>query len=137
MLIYEAIMNKISIIEYVDLCRRATFAGFKIRYLPEIKVYHYWGNQTEDFKRAFRYDCGRVRLYLKHPNNWKNLFPNEIAVVVYSFLYVLGLPLTFFFWPYPLLIFMPIFKNINNFQIRKVSYQLVYAIGIFRGLIST
>jgi GT2 family glycosyltransferase len=127
--------EKMKIGEDADLCWRATFVGFKIRFAPEAKVYHDWGNQMEEFKRAFRYGRGRVRLYLKHPNNWKNLFPIEIAVAAYP-LYILGLPLTFFFWPYPLLILIPIFKNIRNFPIRKVSYQLVYAIGIFRGLIS-
>jgi GT2 family glycosyltransferase len=127
--------ERMSIGEDVDLCWRATFAGYKIRYAPDAKITHSWGTQTEDFKRAFRYGRGRARLYIKHPNNWKNLFKNEIAVIVYP-LYILGLPLTFLFWPYPLFILIPIVKNWNNFPFRKVSYQLVYAIGIFRGLIS-
>ena len=119
----------------VDFTWRASFAGFKIRYAPTAQITHDWGNQTDDLKRAYRYGRGRAKLYLKHPNNWRNLFPNEVAVIAYP-LYILGLPFTFFFWPYPLLILIPILKNINNLPFKKVGYQLVYAIGIFRGLIS-
>jgi GT2 family glycosyltransferase len=121
--------------EDVDLCWRATDGGYKIRYAPTAKITHDWGSQAEDLKRAYRYGRGRARLYLKHHNKLGQLFKNDIVVIIYP-LYILGLPLTFFFLPYPLFILVPIVKNWNNYPIQKVSHQLVYSIGTFRGLIS-
>lgn len=120
----------------VDFSWRANFAGFKIRYAPTAQITHDWGTQADELKRAYRYGRGRARLYIKHPNNWDNLFKNEITVIIYP-LYILGLPLTILFWPYPLLILVPLFKNINDWPLKKVSYQLVYAVGVLRGLINT
>jgi cellulose synthase/poly-beta-1,6-N-acetylglucosamine synthase-like glycosyltransferase len=121
--------------EDVDLCWRAKSVGYKIKYAEKAKIIHDWGNQKEDFSRAFRYGYARTRLYLKHPDNWRNILKNEKVALVYP-VYLLGLPITLYFWPYPLLILIPAIKNINNSPIKKVSYQLVYAFGVFRGLVA-
>jgi len=127
--------ENLGIAEDVDLCWRATNAGFKIRFEPAAEITHDFGSKKEDFNRAFRYGYGRAKLYKKHLNNWRNLFKKDIAVLVYP-LYLLGLPLTMVFWPYPLIILIPFFKNLKNDPFIKVSYQLVYAVGFFKGIVT-
>jgi len=134
--VFETIGNFDELLGYaedIDFCWRATDAGYKLRYIPEAEVIHNWGDTREDLRRTYRYGIGRAKLYQKHRDRWRNLFNNDIMVVSYP-AYVLGLPLTLFFWPYPLLILIPIIRNIDKRPFRTVGYHVVYGLGVLRGL---
>lgn len=120
--------------EDIDLCWRATDSGYRIRYVSEARITHEWGDTSEEIVRAFRYGKGRPQLYKKNPGHCKNILKNENVVLIYP-IYILGLPVTILFWPYPLLILIPVIKNITHSPIKKVSYQLVYAVGLLSGLL--
>jgi len=118
----------------VDFSWRAADTGYKVRYIPEALVAHDWGNATENMKRAYRYGIARARLYKKHPNRWRQLFSQDITALIYP-VYILGLPLTIWFWPYPLLILIPLAKNLRHQPIKVLQKHLVYGVGVLRELV--
>lgn len=118
----------------VDFSWRAADKGYKVRYIPQAVVAHDWGKTSEDTKRAYRYGIARARLYKKHPRRYRQLFGQDITALIYP-LYILGLPLTFFFWPYPLLIVVPLLKNIRTQPHRVLQKHLVYGCGVLRELV--
>ena len=71
-------------------------------------------------------------MYQKHPDHWRNLLGNDVMVLFYP-AYLLGLPLQFF-WPYPLLLLVPIVRNIDQRPFRTVGYHIIYGLGVLRGL---
>jgi GT2 family glycosyltransferase len=119
--------------EDIDFCWRALDAGYRLRHVPEAEVAHDWGTTREDLKRTYRYGIGRTKLYQKHPDHWRNLLGNDVMVLFYP-AYLLGLPLTILFWPYPLLLLVPIVRNIDQRPFRTVGYHIIYGLGVLRGL---
>lgn len=117
----------------VDFSWRAVDAGFKIRYVPAAQIAHDWGDTRENYRRAYLYGVARARLYKKHPRRYKYLFTQDIIALIYP-VYILGLPLTWWFWPYPLLILIPLLKNIRQQPLVVLQKHLIYAIGILREL---
>lgn len=127
--------EKFSCGEDVDFTWRATDLGYKIRYNKNAIIYHDWGNLKQDIKRFFGYGKARTRLYKKHPHRWKNLFGYDMVTLIYP-LYIIFLPLTFF-WPYYLLfIFIPIIKNIKRKPLKVVFINLIFGFGILKELFS-
>jgi GT2 family glycosyltransferase len=118
----------------VDFSWRAYDKGYKVRYIPAAQVAHDWGKTTENLKRSYRYGIARARLYKKHLKRWPQLFGQDITALVYP-VYLLGLPLTFWFWPYPLLILIPLFKNGRKQPIQVLQKHLVYAAGVLREIV--
>jgi GT2 family glycosyltransferase len=118
----------------VDFSWRAAKVGYKVRYVPEARVAHDWGAPSEDAKRAYRYGVARARLYKKHPYRWRQLLGSDITALIYP-AYILGLPLTIWFWPYPLLIIIPLIKNGRQQPLRVLKKHFVYAIGELRELV--
>ena len=117
----------------VDFTWRSTDLGYKIRYNKDATICHDWGNLQQEIKRAFRYGEGKARLYKKHPHRWKNLFSHEISIVAYP-LYIISLPLAFF-WPYyPLFILIPIIKNIKRQPLKFVFLNFIYGFGVLKEL---
>ncbi|HEX8762608.1 MAG TPA: glycosyltransferase [Candidatus Saccharimonadales bacterium] len=118
----------------VDFSWRANDLGLKVRYIPEAIVAHDWGGASDNAKRSYRYGVARARLYKKHPHRWRQLFTNDITALIYP-LYILGLPLTIWFWPYPLLILVPLAKNITKSPLNVLKKHLIYGAGVLRELI--
>jgi GT2 family glycosyltransferase len=117
----------------VDFTWRTIDLGYKIRYNKDAIMYHDWGNLQQEIKRVFWYGEGRARLYRKHPGRWKNLFGYDIIVLIYP-LYIIFLPLTFF-WPYyPLLILVPMIKNIKKQPLKVPFLHLIYGFGVLKEL---
>lgn len=117
----------------VDFTWRATDLGYKIRYNKNAIIYHDWGNLQQEIKRAFRYGEGRARLYKKHLHRWKDLFGYDMVTLIYP-LYIIFLPLTFF-WPhYPLFILIPIIKNIKREPLKVVCTHLIFGFGVLKEL---
>jgi len=119
--------------EDTDFTWRATDLGYKIRYNKNAIIYHDWGNLRQDIKRSLWYGRARVRLYKKHPHRWKNLFGYNATVLIYP-LYIIFLPLTFF-WPYyPLFILIPILKNIRRQPLKITFLNLIYGFAVLKEL---
>jgi GT2 family glycosyltransferase len=118
----------------VDFSWRANDLGLKVRYVPAAIVAHDWGNTNENAKRSYRYGIARARLYKKHPRRWRQLFTHDITSVIYP-VFLLGLPLTFWFWPYPLLLLVPFIKNLRRQPFQVVQKHLIYAVGFLRELV--
>jgi GT2 family glycosyltransferase len=118
----------------VDFSWRAADKGYKVRYVPQAIVAHDWGKASEDAKRAYRYGIARARLYKKHPHRYKQLFGQDVTALIYP-VYILGLPLTIVFWPYPLLILIPLAKNIRKQPHRVLQKHIVYGLGVLRELV--
>ncbi len=118
----------------VDFSWRANDLGLKVRYVPAAVVAHDWGSAGDDAKRSYRYGVARARLYKKHPRRWRQLFTNDITAVIYP-VYMLGLPLTIWFWPYPLLILIPFAKNIRKAPFKVLKKHFIYGAGVLRELV--
>ena len=125
--------EKLNYGEDVDFTWRAIDLGYKIRYNKNAIIYHEWGSLRKDIKRSLWYGQARVRLYKKHPHRWKNLFGNNITVLIYP-LYIIFLPLTFFWLYYPLLILVPIIKNINRKPLKITFLNLIYGFAVLKEL---
>jgi GT2 family glycosyltransferase len=118
----------------VDFSWRANDLGFKVRYVPEAIIAHDWGSASDDAKRSYRYGVARARLYKKHPGRWRQLFTKDITALIYP-VYILGLPLTIWFWPYPLLILIPLAKNVQKQPLKVLKKHLIYGTGVLRELV--
>ena len=118
----------------VDFSWRAADLGIKVRYIPEAMIAHDWGKSGDNMKRAYRYGIARARLYKKHPRRWRRLLGPDITALVYP-VYLVGLPLTLWFWPYPLLILVPLAKNLQHQPQKVLANHLVYAFGVLRELV--
>jgi GT2 family glycosyltransferase len=116
----------------IDFFWRATDAGFRIYYHPNVQISHDWGDKKEQLSRAYQYGKARAHLLKKHWQRHKSDLLHESHVWFYS-LYVLGLPLTYFVPFYPLVILVPIVKNWNAHPFGLVIHHLTYGIGVLSG----
>lgn len=116
----------------VDFFWRAADAGYRIYYDPGVAISHDWGNSNEQLTRAFEYGKARAHLFKKHwPRRWTQL-RYESHVWLYP-LFILGLPLTWF-WPfYPLLILVPAAKNLTHNPAGLILHHLAYGVGVIAG----
>jgi GT2 family glycosyltransferase len=119
--------------EDTDFSWRAIDLGYKIKYNKDAIVYHDWGNLQQEIRRAFSYGKTRAGLYKKYSGRRKNLFGYDIVTLIYP-LYIIFLPLTFF-WPYyPLFIIIPIIKNIKRQPLKVVFINLIFGFGVLKEL---
>lgn len=121
--------------EDVDFSWRAIDRGYKFRYNKNAVIYHDWGNLNDETKRAFAYGKGRIRLYKKYPNKWKNLLGYDMVSFIYP-VYILLLPVTIFWIYYPLLLLIPIIKNIKRNPLKVVFINLIHGFGALYELFS-
>lgn len=121
--------------EDLDYTWRCRDAGYKIKFIRNAILTHEWGTFRDEVRRAFKYGDARVAIFKKYPERrYKDLFGESAAIPVYT-LYIVGLPLTIIFWWYPLLIIIPMIKNINQKPIKSVFLSIVYMLGFWWGLI--
>jgi len=118
----------------VDFSWRVNDAGYKVRFAPTAKVSHDWGNTSENIRRSYLYGVARARLYKKHPSRWRELLTHDSTAIIYP-LFILGLPLTWWFWPYPFLILIPFVKNISHRPLLVLQKHFVYAFGVLREVV--
>jgi GT2 family glycosyltransferase len=117
-----------------DFCWRAIDNGYKIRCASEAIISHDLGDLRSNVKRLFRYGQAKVNLLHKHPK--KILEIDSFTVIIYS-IYILLLPITVVWFYYPLIIFIPLFKNILiKRPLEAVFFNLVYAFGFIGGIIA-
>jgi glycosyltransferase involved in cell wall biosynthesis len=118
----------------MDFSCRLIYDGYKIRYIKEAVIYTDWGDFKQDVKRAINYGEARVKLYKKHLSRWRNLFGSDLVSLAYA-VYIILLPLTLLFPYYPLLIIIPILKNITKNPIKTVMINLIFGFGVLKELL--
>jgi glycosyltransferase involved in cell wall biosynthesis len=118
----------------VDFFWRATDAGFRIYYDPEVVISHDWGNRKEQLSRAFDYGESRAHLFRKHWRKRHSELLRETHVWTYP-VYIIGLPITYWFWPYPLLILVPLLKNLSRNPLELVVHHLAFGLGVITGAV--
>ncbi|HVZ10879.1 MAG TPA: glycosyltransferase [Candidatus Paceibacterota bacterium] len=118
----------------VDFTWRSIEKGNRIRFVREAVVTHDWGNFKDEVKRAFKYGMAKAQLLKKHPKQrWKITGDNTVPIIYGA--WMLGLPLTFIFWWYPLTIIIPIIKNIRQKPFKTTFLNLIYALGFYKKVI--
>lgn len=118
----------------VDFTWRCVDMGNKIRFISKAVVSHDWGDLNDEIKRSFTYGKARARLLKKHPHRLKSLLGDSLVITAYT-IYIIGLPLTFYFWWYPFLIIIAVIKNINDKPFKTVFLNFIYTLGFHKGLI--
>ena len=116
----------------VDFFWRATTAGFKIYYDPQVVISHDWGDRKEQLSRAFDYGKARAHLFKKHWRTRQRELISETHVWLYP-LFIVGLPITYFIPVYPLLILIPMLKNRSQKPLSLVAHHLAYGLGVIAG----
>lgn len=99
--------------EDLDFTWRLTDKGYCLRWVANAVVKHDWGTPQRQLRRAFFYGKGWCRLLRKHPHRLGEVTRENSVPVVYS-LFLLGLPLTFKWRWYPLLLLWPIWRLRND-----------------------
>lgn len=112
-----------------DFCIRAGKAGYKIRYEKNAVIYHDWGNIRKELRRAFDAGRDRAQLYKKHTQHLKSVSINNIYTLYYI-LYMLFLPIAFFYPVYVFVVFLPsIIKRRNPI---KEFFNISYVLGFIK-----
>ena len=93
----------------VDFTWRLIDAGFRIRFVEDAVVEADWGDSRRQVKRGMMYGRARVRLYAKHRMRIPRVLADDPVPLVYA-VFLLGLPLTVRFRPYPLLLLVPLWR---------------------------
>jgi cellulose synthase/poly-beta-1,6-N-acetylglucosamine synthase-like glycosyltransferase len=111
--------------EDYDFSWRATNYGYKIYYNRKAIVYHDWGTLKKEIKRALRGGKTSVKLYRKHPEKLKNVLTFNADFWIYP-LFILLLPLSFIFPFYPLLLILPLIRNILSKSLRGLAVEKIF-----------
>ena len=96
--------------EDLDFCWRLVDAGYQLRWVPNAMVEHEWGDARRQLRRSYFYGVGWARLLRKHPRRLKKALRETPVALIYP-LYLLGLPLTFKYRKYPLLLLIPLWRS--------------------------
>jgi GT2 family glycosyltransferase len=116
-----------------DFCWRAVDKGYKIRYAKDAIIFHDLGDLKFNIRRFFRYGQAKINLLCKHPKKILKLY--GLVPIIYS-TYILLLPITILWFYYPLIIIIPLFKNIfTKKPLETVFFNLIYALGFIRGIL--
>jgi cellulose synthase/poly-beta-1,6-N-acetylglucosamine synthase-like glycosyltransferase len=117
----------------VDFTWRLNDSGYKVRYVPDASIQHDYGASRRQRRRSYIYGKARARLYKKHRARRKDILRNDPMVVAYP-LFLLGLPLTLIFPPYPLLLLIPAWRNRSDGIIRVLVDHLWFGAGVLAEL---
>jgi glycosyltransferase involved in cell wall biosynthesis len=113
----------------VDFSWRVVASGYRIRSAPDAAVRHDWGTSKRQVRRAYLYGKARARLYRKHPGRLRGALREDPIFVIYP-LFLLGLPLTFFFPFYPALLLIPAWRNRKDGSARVILDHLIFGAGV-------
>jgi cellulose synthase/poly-beta-1,6-N-acetylglucosamine synthase-like glycosyltransferase len=117
----------------VDFSWRLRDAGHRIRAAGDAVVVHDWGDLRRRLRRSYVYGKARARLYRKHRARRGRLLREEPMVVAYP-IFLLGLPLTWWFPYYPALLLIPAWRNRHHDPVRAITDHLVYGAGVLAEL---
>jgi cellulose synthase/poly-beta-1,6-N-acetylglucosamine synthase-like glycosyltransferase len=117
----------------VDFSWRLNDAGYRIRHVPDAIIRHDYGTPRRQRHRSYTYGKARARLYRKHRARRKHVLRNDPIAVMYP-LFLLGLPLTLIFPPYPLLLLIPAWRNRSQGMARVLVDHLWFGAGVLAEL---
>ena len=118
----------------VDFTWRVNDIGYRIRCVPDAVIQHDYGTPRRQRRRSYVYGKARARLYLKHRARRKHVLRDDPIAVVYP-LFLLGLPLTLIFPPYPLLLLVPAWRNRSLGMVRVIVDHLWFGAGVLAELV--
>ena len=118
----------------IDFSWRLIDHGYRIRSVPEAVVEHDWGSARRQLRRAYLYGRARVRLYAKHARRRSRIWRDDPVVLVYP-VFLLGLPLTVVFPPYPLLLLIPAWRARRYGVAGVLADHLAYGAGVLSALV--
>jgi glycosyltransferase involved in cell wall biosynthesis len=116
-----------------DFTWRLVDAGIRILAVPDAIIRHDWGGRRRQLRRSYAYGKARARLYRKHRSRLRRVLRDDPVVVIYP-LFLLGLPLTFFFPLYPALLLIPAWRNRSAGALTVLVDHLVYGAGVLAEL---
>jgi glycosyltransferase involved in cell wall biosynthesis len=119
----------------IDFTWRLVDAGYRIRSVPDAIVRHDWGRFQRQLRRSYAYGKARMRLYRKHRTRLRHVLRDDPMVVAYP-LFLLGLPLTWFFPFYPALMLVPVWRNRSDGPVRVLVDHLVYGAGVLAEMVA-
>jgi len=117
----------------VDFTWRLNDMGYRIRRVPDAVIQHDYGTPRRQRHRSYVYGKARARLYRKHRARRKHILRDDPIAVVYP-LFLLGLPLTVIFPPYPLLLLVPAWRNRSHGAARVLIDHLWFGVGVLAEL---
>lgn len=117
----------------VDFSWRAADRGIKIYNAKSAIVYHDWGDFNDEIRRSFKYGVAKSIILRKHIRRAVHLDRYESITLVYP-IYLALLPLTLVFPYYPLIIFIPILRNLKNNPFKLVFINVLYGLGFLKGI---
>jgi glycosyltransferase involved in cell wall biosynthesis len=118
----------------VDFTWRLNDMGYRIRRVPDAVIQHDYGTPRRQRQRSFVYGKARARLYRKHRSRRRYVLRDDPIAVVYP-LFLLGLPLTLIFPPYPLLLLVPAWRNRSHGIVRVLTDHLWFGAGVLAELV--
>ncbi len=113
----------------VDFTWRAVDSSYRIRYVPEAQVTHDWGPVDADLRRSFRYGQAAYRLYAKHPRRRRGLWRQDPVSIAYP-LFLIVSPLSLVMPWIPVLLAIPLVKNVRHRPVLTIIHHLVKAAGM-------
>jgi len=117
----------------VDFAWRVNDLGYRIRYVPDAVIEHDYGTSRRQRHRSYVYGKARARLYRKHRARRRHIMRDDPIAVIYP-LFLLGLPLTLVFPPYPLLLLIPAWRNRSEGIGRVLVDHLLFGAGVLAEL---
>jgi glycosyltransferase involved in cell wall biosynthesis len=117
----------------VDFSWRLNDIGYRIRCVPDAVIQHDYGTGMRQRRRSYLYGKARARLYRKHRARRKYILRDDPIAVVYP-LFLLGLPLTLIFPPYPLLLLVPAWRNRSHGIMRVLVDHIWFGAGVLAEL---
>jgi cellulose synthase/poly-beta-1,6-N-acetylglucosamine synthase-like glycosyltransferase len=117
----------------VDFTWRLNDMGYRIRRVPDAIIQHDYGTARRQRQRSYVYGKARARLYRKHRNRRRYVLRDDPIAVVYP-LFLLALPLTLVFPPYPLLLLIPAWRNRSEGIFRVLVDHLWFGAGVLAEL---
>jgi GT2 family glycosyltransferase len=118
----------------VDFSWRIIDAGYRINSVPGAVVRHDWGTSKRQARRSYLYGRARARLYRKHRRRLRHALRYDSIVVIYP-LFLIGLPFTFAFPFYPVLLLIPMWRNRENDPMHVVINNLIFGVGVLTELV--
>jgi hypothetical protein len=119
----------------IDFTWRLLDHGIKIRAVADASVAVDWGAPRRRRKRAYHYGQAKARLYLKHAPRRRRLLRDDPITVIYP-LFILGLPITLAFPPYPLLLLVPAARAKDERPSDVLADHLLHGLGVLSVLLS-
>lgn len=113
----------------IDFTWRLSDGGYRICSVPDAVVRHDWGGRRRQLRRSYLYGKARMRLYRKHRARLRHVLRDDPMALIYP-AFLLGLPLTLIFPFYPVLLFIPAWRNRANGASRVLIDHLAYGAGI-------